>query len=151
MVPKRLKAVEREYRVVRIALGRLAVAASHDPDDPRRGAKGPGDRERLRPPGEYLRHEFFAEFETGLRLFWAATCVTPVPDRIVDIVDSIAARQGISDESRVNTHRVRLYRNRLVHQREEEGEVIAIDGARRICACSSARCRQTGEAIEMMD
>jgi hypothetical protein len=132
---ERLKAVEREYRVVRIALDRLAVDASRD-------STILGRELRVREIGNAsgcLENTYvmrlFAEFETGLRLFWAATRVTPVPDRIADIIDGIAARQGIPDEPRVNTHCVRLYRNRLVHHREEEGEVIAIDDARRyLCA-----------------
>ncbi len=126
----RRKGVEREYWVVRIAMDRFAAEAGHDPTilgrDLRVREIGNASR---RLEGTYVVR-LFAEFETGLRLFWAAARVAPVPDRIADIVDSIAARQGIADTYRMNTHRVRLYRNRLVHQREEEGEVIAIETSR---------------------
>jgi len=126
----RLKAIEREFRVVRIAMDRLAVAAAHDSTILGRAlrVREIGNASR-RLEGTYVVR-LFAEFETGLRLFWAATRVTSVPDRIADIVDSIAARQGIADGCRMNVHRVRGYRNRLVHQREEEGEVIAIVNSR---------------------
>src|SRR5437588_22398 len=104
----RLKVVEREYRVVRVAMDRLTAAAAQDPTILGRElrVREIGNASR-RLEGTYVVR-LFAEFETGLRLFWAATRVAPVPDRVADIVDSIAARQGIADAYRMNTHRVRL-------------------------------------------
>jgi hypothetical protein len=127
----RLKAVEREYRIVRLGTDRLAVEAALDPTILGRALRvreiGPASQ---RLEGTYVVR-LFAEFETALRLFWTSTRTTPVPDRIADIVDSIAARQGIADGYRMDTHRVRGYRNRLVHQREEDGEVVAMVSSRR--------------------
>ena len=96
-----LKAVERESRVVRIAVDRLAVEAARDSIILGRAlrVRDIGNASR-RMEGTYVVR-LFAEFETGLRLFWATTRATPVPDRIADIIDSFAAqgnRRRVSPE-----------------------------------------------------
>ncbi len=75
----------------------------------------------------------FAEFETGLRLFWAT--LRDTNPRTVDLLNGIAGQRGISDEDRANAHAVREYRNSLVHEREDEDvEPILIGMARgRLC------------------
>jgi hypothetical protein len=65
----------------------------------------------------------FAEFETGLRQYWET--VSNTHPKTKDLLDSLAARCRIGDDQRDNAHRVREYRNSLVHEREDE-EVDAI-------------------------
>ena len=66
----------------------------------------------------------FAEFETGLRLFWATIRETEPPTQ--HLLDGIAARRAIPPERLANAHAVREYRNSLVHERDEEVAPISI-------------------------
>ncbi len=66
----------------------------------------------------------FAEFETGLRLFWATIRDTEPPTQ--HLLDGIAARRAITPERLANAHAVRVYRNSLVHERDEEVAPISM-------------------------
>jgi hypothetical protein len=70
----------------------------------------------------------FAEFETGLRLYWDS--VRDTNPRTRDLLDGIAALCGIPDDQWDNAHLVRDYRNSLVHEREEEVEPLPLAVAR---------------------
>jgi hypothetical protein len=70
----------------------------------------------------------FAEFETGAREYWGAKWATD--PKAVDLLDGLAARCGIPDTQRDNAHKVRDYRNSLVHERMDEPDVVPIDKAR---------------------
>ena len=50
----------------------------------------------------------FAEFETGLRLFWPTARGTEPPGRTRDLVDGIAATRRIPFQELVNAHAVRF-------------------------------------------
>jgi hypothetical protein len=60
----------------------------------------------------------FAEFETGLRQFWET--LSDTHPKTKDLLDGLAARCRIGDDQRSNAHRVREYRNSLMHEREDE-------------------------------
>jgi hypothetical protein len=77
--------------------------------------------------GTYLTR-MFAEFETGLRLYWDT--LRDTNPRTVDLLNSLAGQRGIPDDQRDNTHLVREYRNSLVHEREEDVDPIPIATAR---------------------
>src|SRR5690606_19020976 len=69
--------------------------------------------------GTYLIR-LFAEFETGLRLFWRLKRDShPGTEQLID---AIAARCKIDFRNLSAVHTVREYRNALVHEREELGE-----------------------------
>jgi hypothetical protein len=70
----------------------------------------------------------FAEFETGLRLFWATIRDTEPPTQ--HLLDGIAARRGIPPDRLASAHAVREYRNALVHERDEAMAPISIAEAR---------------------
>src|SRR5262249_24435924 len=70
----------------------------------------------------------FAEFETGARQYWGA--IRPTDPRTADLLDPLAARCGIPDTQRDNAHRVREYRNALVHEREDQPGIVPIAVAR---------------------
>ena len=70
----------------------------------------------------------FAEFETGLRLFWMT--IKPTEPSTRALLDGIAARRGIPTDPLASAHTVRVYRNTLVHERDEEVAPISIGGAR---------------------
>jgi hypothetical protein len=129
----RIKAVEREFLAVRIATDRLQQEVVREPAILRSRVE-PRDLSRASEALEttYLIR-MFAEFETGLRLFWAT--LRDTNPRTVDLLNGIAGQRGIPDEERDNAHAVREYRNSLVHVHEdEEAEPIPIGTARgRLC------------------
>lgn len=130
---RRIKAVEREFVAIRIAVDRLQLEVARDPAI-LRGRVEPRDLTRASEAleGTYLTH-MFAEFEMGLRLFWAT--LRDTNPRAVDLLNSIAAQRGIPDDRRDEAHEVREYRNSLVHEREDEDiDPISLTAARsRLC------------------
>jgi len=124
----RIKAVEREHSAMRLAADHLLEAAQADPSLIR------GDLRRrdivhaaAGLDGTYVIR-LFAEFETGLRQYCETTRASHPPMR--DLVNGVAAMCGVPDDRRDNVHLVRAYRNSLVHEREEEVEVVPINVAR---------------------
>src|SRR5215813_15352565 len=101
-----IKAVEREYYAVRFAVVRTLEAIQHDP------TLLPGDL-RLREvqraaellEGTYVLR-LFAEFESGLRLFFQQTRKRRPPSKTEDLLNSVAARQAIPNEPLTNAHQV---------------------------------------------
>jgi hypothetical protein len=94
---RRIRSIEVDHTCTRLALDRLL------------------DEDRL-----------FAEFETGLRLYWSTIRETEPPAQ--HLLDGIAARRGISPDRLAGAHAVREYRNSLVHERDEA--MISIAEAR---------------------
>jgi len=131
---RRIKAVEREYAAVRLAADRLLEAAERDPTVLTREVALRDLRHALqRLDGTYIIR-LFAEFESGLRLFWVAARGVEPPSRTRDLVDGVAAMRWIRDEQRLPAHAVRDYRNALVHEREEAVVPVSIADARgRLC------------------
>jgi hypothetical protein len=126
----RIKAVEREYRAMRLASDRLLAEARHDPTILR------GDLElrdianaSKRLEGTYIIR-LFAEFETGLSLFWPTARGTDPPSRTRDLIQGVAATRRVPNDERANVHLVCEYRNLLIHQRDEEVDPISIGQAR---------------------
>jgi hypothetical protein len=126
----RIKAVEREFLAVRIAVDRLQQEVAREPAI-LRGRVEPRDLTRAAEAleGTYLTR-MFAEFETGLRLYCAT--LRDTNPRTYELLNSLAGQRTIPDTDRDNAHLVREYRNSLVHEREdEEAEVVPIALARR--------------------
>jgi hypothetical protein len=127
---QRIKAIEREHTVTRLAVRRLLESANRDPTI----LKGDVTLRDIghaagRLEGTYLIR-LFAEFETGLRLFWPTAKGTEPPGRTRDLLDGIASARRIPPDQLTNAHAVREYRNSLVHEREEETAPIPIAQAR---------------------
>jgi hypothetical protein len=125
---RRIKAIEREHASTRLAIDRLLEDARRDP------TILTGDlklrdliiaSERLE--GTYIIR-LFAEYETGLRLFWKTIRDTEPPTQ--DLLNGIAARRGIPPARIANAHAAREYRNALLHERDEEVAPISIGEAR---------------------
>src|SRR5207244_9284194 len=120
----RIKAVEREYVAMRQAADRFRQAALDDPTilqgNLRHGEIVVASKNL---EGTYVLR-LFAEFETGARQFWDANWDTE--PRTVDLINGLAARCGIPETQRDNTHLVRDYRNSLVHERENKPDDVQI-------------------------
>lgn len=129
----RIKAVEREYVVMRQAAAHFRQAALGDPTilkedvQPREISLASKNLE-----GTYIIR-LFAEFETGARQYWSTNWDTD--PKAVDLLNGLAARCRIPDPQRDNVHLVRVYRNALVHEREDKPEVVPIAEARGYLCC----------------
>lgn len=130
-----LKGIEHEYRVANIAMRRLADQARRDPTILDSDMRVRGISEALGNLDGTYGIRLFAEFETGLRKFWETTRIEPEPRGIAEIIDRIAARHGIGHVELTTAHRVRQYRNRQIHDNEEEGESLEVSDCRS-CLCT---------------
>jgi hypothetical protein len=125
----RIKAVEREYAVIRLAVDRLREAALPDPTI-LRGLFKVGDIDEASSllEGTYIVR-LFAEFETALRSFWSTLRTThPTTEQLLN---SLASSQRVPDDDLTNAHKARVFRNSLVHEREDKVEPIPIATFRR--------------------
>ncbi len=125
----RIKAVEREFVAARKAadwlldsLTRIRVVLP--PEAQIRDAMTMSENLE----GTYIIR-LFAAFEAGLRSYWSTLRVTDPPSR--DLIDAIAARRSIPDESKESVHEVREYRNGLVHEGEGPAESVTLSAAAR--------------------
>ena len=124
----RIKAVEREYVAMRQAADRFLKHAFDDPsilrENLRHGEIVAASRNL---EGTYVMR-LFAEFETGARQYWDATWGTDI--KTYDLFEALAARRGIPETDLANGHRVRDFRNSLVHEREEQPDPLEVSEAR---------------------
>jgi hypothetical protein len=63
----------------------------------------------------------FTEFETGLKRFLKAKRLK-IPRNAKPLINRVAARIGIAGDALTNTHKVREYRNKIVHSLEKEDD-----------------------------
>jgi hypothetical protein len=124
----RIKAVEREHVAMRQAAHRFSQGALDDPSILQGNLRHGEIVLALKNlEGTYVIR-LFAEFETGARQYWDAKWTSD--PKAVDLLDGLAARCAIPDTPRDNAHKVRDYRNSLVHERMDEPDVVPIDKAR---------------------
>jgi hypothetical protein len=124
----RIKAVEREHAATRFAILRLQEEARRDPTILRSEVTV----REVNHAAERLEATYiirlFAEFESGLRRFWAATRTTDPPAE--HLLDAIAAARRVPSDQIMQAHAVREHRNALVHQRQEATSTLSIRDAR---------------------
>jgi hypothetical protein len=130
---ERVRAVENEYKSVRIAVDRLNAAVAHDPtvlqNDPTPANLIVAGRNL---EGTYLVR-LFAEFESALRSYDRARHNDPTLKTDASIlIDMIGGRrgQGISANVRQGAHAVRRVRNHWAHERDATPEPMSIAEAR---------------------
>jgi len=127
---KRVKDVEREHTATRFAADHLLGVVQQDPT----ALKGEVQVRDLHLASDQLEGTYmirlFAEFETSLRVFWLASRVKDPPARTRDLLDGVGAKRRIPYDRIQQAHEVGEYRNVLVHEREEEVELIPIHKAR---------------------
>jgi hypothetical protein len=138
---ERIKAAEREYWVIRLAVERLLRAVRHDPT-----ILGDGMRHgRIQDAWQHLEGTYlvrlFSEFESGLRSYWATIKKTRPQSEAQ--LNGVAARRDMPHAELTDAHAVRRYRNHLVHEREERAAVVPIATARRYLARYFSRLPET--------
>ena len=126
----RIKGAEREYKAMRIAAMRLSNDVRNNPTLLDRELE-PNDLSRAVASleGTYVIR-VFAEFETALRSYWHVRKPRKSPQRMHDLMQSIASTCRIANEQLQNAHAVREYRNGLVHERDESPDAIPLPTAR---------------------
>jgi hypothetical protein len=127
---ERIKTVEREYWSARKAVDQLSAAVARDPS-----ALGEGRTPRdLRSAGENLEGTYlvrlFAVFETGVRSFWK-TIKPRARTQAETLLDRVGDRCGVPADVIAAAHSARKYRNSLLHEHEEDVEVVSISAAQR--------------------
>jgi hypothetical protein len=110
----RVRAVEREYTTVRLAMDRLRQHAMENPNHlpgaiPFRDI----NTASYRLAGTYVVR-LFSEFETALKHFLRAKKLR-VPTNAGPLINKVRDRGGVPDAFTTDVHRVREYRNTLVH------------------------------------
>jgi hypothetical protein len=117
----RIKAVEREYQAVRLAIDYFHVAVRRNPlllkGDVRPRDIGIASNQL---EGTYVMR-IFAQFETGLREYWAT--VRKTHPKVEALLNNLARDFKIPFDYLEKTHAVRKFRNYLVHERDVEAVV----------------------------
>lgn len=124
----RIKAVEREHVAMRFAAEHLLGIVRHNPVA-LKGAFRPQD---LQLASNRLEDTYFvrlfAEFEASLRSYWRTYRATAPPAH--DLIESVGARRKIPCDQVADAHRVREWRNAIVHDCDNRVEKISIGSAR---------------------
>jgi hypothetical protein len=128
---ERIGGVEKEFRAARLALDRLRREARLDPAILRtgKGSSGLSLPDAIRNAEGTYSIRMFAEFENALRSYWRTIHATVPASR--DLLDGVAGRRRVPPGTTAAAHRVREYRNRLVHEFEADADRVAIDRAGR--------------------
>lgn len=125
---ERMTRVEREFRAAAIAADLLWEKLREDPSFllPSLRAR---DGEAMRKNIEIaFLIRLFAEFEAGLRDAWSQAFGRKTKPQMKGLVDQIATQRNVPAPDVAAVHRVREYRNSLVHG--GEAETVSIEEAR---------------------
>ncbi len=124
----RIKAVELEYAAVRQAVGPFLAKAKADPTILQGGVRVRDAQTALNQLESTYIVRIFAVFESGLRSFWTTRKRSNPKTR--DLLNSIAGMKEVPELVLGDVHRVRMYRNDLVHEGGEVEEPVSIGTAR---------------------
>ncbi len=128
----RIKSVGREWEIATLAVTRLAEHVRVDPSllPPNVGPKEVNRTAATLPATYFVR--LFATFEAGLRQFWRDGLTRDTQPPMRDLIDGVASACGIGHSFLDPAHRVREFRNALVHERDDGAdEAFTIGEARR--------------------
>jgi hypothetical protein len=129
----RIKAVEREHTVTRLAMDRLDQQAQDNPAV----LAGNLEYRDVRVASEQLDGTYiirlFAEFETSLRHFMRDLGYRE-PRRAETLIDRIRDRANMSNDDAKSAQGVREYRNALVHDRMLDVKPISVRDATKYLA-----------------
>jgi hypothetical protein len=128
---ERIKAVEREYRVARLAMAVLGEALRVNPSLLKENELSHADAQKVAVNTEmtYLIR-LFAVFEAGLRDGWENCYNRKTTTKTKDLLDGIASKARIKHDIVEKAHAVRMYRNALVHEGDERAKPIPLERAR---------------------
>lgn len=109
-----MRTVQREFEVGDAAMACLQQRLQNEPDYLTRQRLRQQDMNRCRDRLEatYIIR-LFAEFEAALRQYWAT--IKKTKPQMHDLIDGLAARRRVIADWRDDVHKLRKYRNDLVH------------------------------------
>ena len=124
----RLKAIDREYKMVRLSMDRLRQHAAENQllltgDLRFRDI----DNASNRLEGTYLVR-LFSEFEIALKHFLKAKKLRQ-PSKAEPLINRVQDRVGISNDATDDVHKVRDYRNTLVHDVDDPADPVTLRDA----------------------
>lgn len=126
---ERIKAAEREYWAARIAVGRLSAEVARDVSVL---GSGPSPRD-FRSADENLEGTYlvrmFAEFETGVRAYWSTIRPRARGVSAEVLLARVGDRCGIPVNLIQDAHTVRMFRNKLLHERDRDVEAVTVADA----------------------
>jgi hypothetical protein len=118
----RIKQVEQEYEIATLAVAFLAERMRTDPTVLPEGVQSKDvARTAAKLVATYLVR-LFAVFEAGLRRYWQEGLKRDTQPPMRDLLDAITSARGIDHPFLAAAHRVREFRNTLVHEQDEEPE-----------------------------
>ncbi len=124
----RIKEVERHFRAAAFAADHVLLRAAAFPDivpvDLQLQDLS-GMRDKLE---ETYFVRLFAEFESGLRQYWAT--LRDSHPKMQDLLNAVASRRKIPFDMLKAAHDVRDFRNALAHEHDDEPETVALKSAR---------------------
>lgn len=121
----RIKTVEREYRAIRFGTDRLIAELAIDPTILIQEVRRPDIKTAAgHLEGTYIVR-VFSEFETALGHFTSAFGI-PRPRTARALIERVRSRGRISQADTDAVHRVREYRNVLVHERSAAATPVSI-------------------------
>jgi hypothetical protein len=128
-----IRQVEREGETVAYAIELLQDQLRRDPSSLDYRGLGFPDFVGMRENREatYLLR-LFAVFENGLREAWLKAERRTTQPGAADLLNAFAARCRMTDDRLNEAHRVRAYRNSVVHDESEGTEAVTLAEARRI-------------------
>jgi hypothetical protein len=133
---ERMKAIEREYKVARVADRIFQQALRADPDllfgDQLKPADARTFSENLE--ATYLLR-LFAEFEEGLRDLWRNGYKKTKKTLTYDLIERVAAKRTIPADDKDKAHAVREYRNSIIHEEGAKPASVPFADARK-CLCT---------------
>ena len=137
----RIKAVEREFGAIRFGIDRLLVAVNDDPSILENQVGRPDIATASRHlEGTYIVR-IFSEFETALQHFIRAFHVRK-PRGAETLVNRVRDRGHIPQPDADAVHRVREYRNVLVHERSNPVPPVTIREATRFLCTFLSRVQR---------
>ena len=129
---ERIKGAERERSVVEIGLNALDERLAADPSVLKRAGLKQADLTATR---ENLDRTFLfrlvTEFEGALRDFWRNKVGRRTRPDLRPLIDAVASRRNVSPSVREETHRVRAWRNAVVHHDAAGVTPVSLPAARR--------------------
>lgn len=127
-----MRAVERESDTAAYAIELLNERLQSDPSSlTARGLEHrDADHVQANREATYLVR-LFAVFEGGLREAWIKVEQRTTEPKVADLCDAFAARTKMPNDRLAEAHRVRQYRNSVVHQAAVVPEPISLAQARR--------------------
>ncbi len=128
-VIRRLVSVEVEHHAAHVAVRRMISQSQSDPTI----LHGPRlEPEDLRRCAAALEHTYlvrmFAVFEGYLRTIWRESYHRDTHPPVHDLIAGCASHEGVPYDYSANAHRVRLYRNAVVH--DGDADVVSLADAR---------------------